>query len=214
MTIKRHLRCQSNCRISGTDKFQIFEFLKLIKLIHLSFWKRKTISHNRYKWLRLRDCIFIFQQKSLFVKKRIEVEKFFALHGVRMALSNRAHYVVSSSAPAAATAIQKMLDANAVLIDFIKCNPMISRKILVEIVGFQTSFNSKNDGCCFFVENSSRSAAAITAYDWLNFATESNNKTSWLDSCSIYIHWIKYQPIGSSQKTRLCQRVLSISFFT
>lgn len=116
--------------------------------------------------------------------KRIGVKELFALRGLRMALSNRAHYAVSCPAPATAPAIQKVLDAGAILIGSTKCSSMISREDPVEAVDFQAPFNPRGDGYQSPVGSSSGSAAAIAAYDWLDFAIGTDSRTPWHDSCT------------------------------
>ncbi len=116
--------------------------------------------------------------------KRIGVKELFALRGLRMALSNRAHYAVSSPAPATAPVIQKVLDAGAVLVGSTKCSSMISREDPVEAVDFQAPFNPRGDGYQSPVGSSSGSGAAIAAYDWLDFTIGSDSKTPWHDSRS------------------------------
>ena len=99
-----------------------------------------------------------------------------------MTLSNRARYAVSCPAPATAPAIQKVLDAGAILVSSTECSSMISWEDPVEAVDFQAPFNTRGDGYQSPVGSSGGSAAAITAYDWLDFAIGTDRKSSWHDS--------------------------------
>ncbi len=114
--------------------------------------------------------------------KRIGVKELFDVCGLRMALSNRAFYAVSSPAQTTAPAIQKLLDAGAVMVGSTKSSSMISREDPVEAVDFQAPFNPRGDGYQSPAGSSSGSAAAIASYDWLDFTIGSDSKTI-LHSC-------------------------------
>ena len=99
-----------------------------------------------------------------------------------MALSNRAFYAVSSPAQTTAPAIQKLLDAGAVMVGSTKSSSMISREDPVEAVDFQAPFNPRGDGYQSPAGSSSGSAAAVASYDWLDFTVGSDSKMI-LHSC-------------------------------
>ena len=108
--------------------------------------------------------------------KRIGVKKLFDVAGLRMALSNRAFYAMSTPAQTTAPAIQKLPDAGALMVGTTKCSSMISREDPVEVVDFQAPFNPRGDGYQSPVGSSSRSAAAIASYEWLDFTIGSDSK--------------------------------------
>ena len=122
-------------------------------------------------------------KNSPLLGKRIGVKELFDISGLRMALSNRAFYAVSAPAPTTAPAIQKLLDAGALLVRSTKCSSMISREDPVEAVDFQAPFNPRGDGYQSPVGSSSGSAAAIVSYEWLDFTIGSDSKEILL-SCS------------------------------
>ena len=108
--------------------------------------------------------------------KRIGVKDLFDIAGLRMTLSNRAFYAVSPPAQTTAPAIQKLLDASAMMVGTTKCSSMISREDPTEAVDFQAPYNPRGDGYQSPVGSSSGSAAAIAAYDWLDFTIGSDSK--------------------------------------
>ena len=112
--------------------------------------------------------------------KRIGVKELFGIFGLRMALSNRAFYAMSTPAQTTAPAIQKLLDAGAVLVGTTKCSSMISREDPIEAVDFQAPFNPRGDGYQSPVGSSSGSAAAIASYEWLDFTIGSDSKVALL----------------------------------
>lgn len=108
--------------------------------------------------------------------KRIAVNELFALHGLRMALSNRAYYAVSCPALATAPAIQRVLEAGAILVGATKCSSMLSWEDPFEAIDFHAPFNPRGDGYQSPVGSSCGGAVAIAAYDWLDFAIGSDSK--------------------------------------
>ena len=112
--------------------------------------------------------------------KRIGVKDLFDIAGLRMALSNRAFYAMSTPAQTTAPAIQKLLDAGAVMVGTTKCSSMISREDPVEAVDFQAPFNPRGDGYQSPVGSSSGNAAAIAWYEWLDFTIGSDSKVNLL----------------------------------
>ncbi|KAF2110372.1 amidase signature domain-containing protein [Lophiotrema nucula] len=120
--------------------------------------------------------------------KRIGVKELFAIRGLRMALSNRAFYAVSTPAEHTAPAIQTLLDAGAVMVGATKCSSMISREDPVEAVDFQAPWNPRGDGYQSPVGSSSGSAAGIASYDWLDFTigsdtTGSSRRPAFVNGC-------------------------------
>ncbi|KAF2247756.1 amidase signature enzyme [Trematosphaeria pertusa] len=107
--------------------------------------------------------------------KRIGVKELFALRGLHMALSNRAFYAVASPAEHTAPAIQKLLDAGAILVGSTKCSSMTSREDPAETVDFMAPWNPRGDGYQSPVGSSSGSAAGVASYDWLDFTIGSDN---------------------------------------
>jgi Asp-tRNA(Asn)/Glu-tRNA(Gln) amidotransferase A subunit family amidase len=110
--------------------------------------------------------------------KRVGVKELFSLAGLRMALSNRAFYAVSTPAEKTAPAIQTLLDAGAIMVGSTKCSSMISREDPVEAVDFQAPWNPRGDGYQSPVGSSSGSAAATASYDWLDFTIGSDSMIS------------------------------------
>ncbi|KAF2654218.1 amidase signature enzyme, partial [Lophiostoma macrostomum CBS 122681] len=111
--------------------------------------------------------------------KRMGVKELYAFRGLRMALSNRAYYAVSTPAERTAPAIQKLLQAGAIMVRTTKCSSMISREDPIEAVDFPAPWNPRGDGYQTPVGSSSGSAAGIASYDWLDFTigTDTNGNS-------------------------------------
>ncbi|KAK0511023.1 hypothetical protein JMJ35_006575 [Cladonia borealis] len=119
---------------------------------------------------------------------RIGVKDLFDIAYLRMTLSNRAFYAASTPAPTTAPAIQKLLDAGAVMVGTTKCSSMISREDPTEAVDYQAPYNPRGDGYQSPVGSSSGSAAAIASYDWLDFTigsdtTGSSRRPAFVNGC-------------------------------
>ena len=112
--------------------------------------------------------------------KRIGVKELFDIFGLRMAPSNRAFYAMSTPAQTTAPAIQKLIDAGAVMVGTTKCSSIISREDPIEAVDFQAPFNTRGDGYQSPAGSSSGSAAAIASYEWLDFTSGSDRKVALL----------------------------------
>lgn len=106
------------------------------------------------------------------------VKDLFAINGLRMTLSNRAFYAVSTPVENTAPAIQSFIEAGAIMVGTTKCSSMISREDPVEAVDFAAPWNSRGDGYQSPVGSSSGSAAAIASYDWLDFTIGSDSMIS------------------------------------
>ncbi|KAF2012805.1 amidase signature enzyme [Aaosphaeria arxii CBS 175.79] len=120
--------------------------------------------------------------------KRMAVKELFAISGLRMALSNRAFYAVSTPAENTAAAIQSLLDAGATMVGSTKCSSMISREDPIEAVDFQAPWNPRGDGYQSPVGSSNGSATATAAYDWLDFTigsdtTGSSRRPAFVNGC-------------------------------
>ncbi|CAI6341125.1 unnamed protein product [Periconia digitata] len=120
--------------------------------------------------------------------KCIAVKELFSLHGLRVALSNRAFLAVQSPAKETAPAIQKLLETGVVLLGSTKCSSMISREDPIEAVDFQAPWNPRGDGYQSPVGSSSGSAASIASYDWLDITigsdtTGSSRRPAFVNGC-------------------------------
>ena len=104
------------------------------------------------------------------------VKELYFLRGLRMTLSNRAYYAVSTPAEHTAPAIQKLIDAGAIMVGSTKCSSMISREDPIEATDFQAPWNPRGDGYQSPVGSSSGSAAGIASYDWLDFTIGSDSE--------------------------------------
>ena len=103
-----------------------------------------TVPHSLSVAVPSRICSLPSKDSPL-LGKRIGVKGLFDIAGLRMTLSNRAFYTVSTPAQTTAPTIQKLLDAGAVIVGTTKCSSMISREDPTEAVDFQAPFNPRGE---------------------------------------------------------------------
>lgn len=110
--------------------------------------------------------------------KRIAVKDIYQLDGLRTSLCNKAYYDLSLPASSTAPTIQRLIDAGAQIVGKTKLSSLISREEPTEAVDYQTPFNPRGEGYQSPAGSSSGSAAAIAAYEWLDFAIGSDTTGS------------------------------------
>ena len=101
---------------------------------------------------------------TLLTGKRIAVKEVFDMAGLRTSLSNRGYYAVSEPSNTTAPALDRLLQAGAVIVGVTKTSTLISREDPVESADFQAPFNPRGEGFQSPVGSSSGSAAAIASY--------------------------------------------------
>lgn len=119
--------------------------------------------------------------------KRIAVKDIYQLDGLKTSLCNKAYYDLSPTASSTAPTIQRLIDAGAQIVGKTKLSSLISREEPAEAVDYQTPFNPRGEGYQSPAGSSSGSAAAIAAYDWLDFAIGSDSKFSWFIFTNPYL---------------------------
>ncbi|KAJ5355858.1 hypothetical protein N7517_010467 [Penicillium concentricum] len=104
---------------------------------------------------------------------RLGVKDIFDVAGIKSSGGNRAYYKLSPPANETAPAIQKLIDAGAVLIGKMKtsqfANGEVSQKIIL-LVDYHAPFNPRGDGYQDPGSSSSGPAAGVASYDWLDLA--------------------------------------------
>ncbi|KAI9733664.1 MAG: hypothetical protein M1834_003266 [Cirrosporium novae-zelandiae] len=101
---------------------------------------------------------------------RIAVKDLYRLKGLKTSLCNRAYYDLSPPSESTASIVQMLTDAGAQVLGVTKLSSLISREEPTEAVDYQAPFNPRGDGYQSPAGSSSGSAAAVAAYDWLDFA--------------------------------------------
>ncbi|KAF2160587.1 hypothetical protein M409DRAFT_70333 [Zasmidium cellare ATCC 36951] len=110
------------------------------------------------------------QSSKPFAGKRVLVKDVFDIHGIRTTLCDRAYYDMSSPAPETAPAIQMLIDQGAELVGTTKLSSMISWEEPSECMDYSAPFNPRGDNYQSPAGSSSGSAAAVAAYEWLDYA--------------------------------------------
>ncbi|KAL8683875.1 MAG: hypothetical protein Q9186_000218 [Xanthomendoza sp. 1 TL-2023] len=78
--------------------------------------------------------------------------------------------------PDAESAIQRLIDAGVEVLGKSKLTSFAAREEPTESVDYQAPFNPRGDGYQSPAGSSSRSAAAVSSYDWLDFAIGSDSR--------------------------------------
>lgn len=102
--------------------------------------------------------------------KRVLVKDCFEIKGLQTTVGSRAYFELASRAEITAAAIQVLIDRGAALVGQAKLSALISREEPSECVDYDAAFNPRGDGIQSPAGSSSGSAAAIAAYDWLDYA--------------------------------------------
>lgn len=101
---------------------------------------------------------------------RFAVKDAYRLRGLKTSLCNKAYLNISSSSDITATIVQNMVAAGAHVVAMTKLSSMIGKEEPTEAIDYHAPFNPRGDGYQSPAGSSSGSAAAVAAYDWLDFA--------------------------------------------
>lgn len=91
-------------------------------------------------------------------------------------MNNRSWQQLYPPAAQHADCVKRLIDAGAIIVGKLKLQAMIMREEPVEAVEFMSPFNPRCDGYQVPSGSSNGSAAAIGAYDWLDFTLGSDSK--------------------------------------
>lgn len=100
---------------------------------------------------------------------RFAVKDAFRVQGLKTSLCKKAYLNISSTSDETASVIQSTLDAGARLVGLTKLSSMIGKEEPTEATDYHAPFNPQGDGYQSPAGSSSGSAAALAAYDWLDF---------------------------------------------
>ncbi|KAJ9612323.1 hypothetical protein H2200_003920 [Cladophialophora chaetospira] len=109
---------------------------------------------------------------------RFAVKDMFDTNGLTTTLCNRAVYEINKPSSSTAACVQKLVDAGAHVLGTNKVSSMISREEPTEAVDYHAPFNPRADGYQSPAGSSSGSAAAVAAYEWLDFAVAEDTSGS------------------------------------
>lgn len=108
--------------------------------------------------------------------KRVIVKDIFKMPGLRVSGCNRAYYSLQEAPSPLETApiVQSLIDSGCHIVGTAKLSSMISREEPGESLDFQVPFNPRGDGYQSPAGSSSGTAAAIAAYEWLDYGIGSD----------------------------------------
>ena len=113
-----------------------------------------------------------------FVGQRIVVKDIFDIRGLQTSACNRAFLRWNRPADQTAPIIQRLIDGGAEIVGKAKLSSMISREEPSENLEYHPPHNPRGDGEQSPAGSSSGSAAAVAAYDWLDFGIGSDCMTA------------------------------------
>lgn len=101
----------------------------------------------------------------------------FDIGGLRTSVGNRNFFGLYPPRTKIASAIQRLMDAGAEVLGKSKLSSFAAREEPTESVDYQAPFNPRGDGYQSPAGSSSGSAAAVSSYDWLDFAIGSDSES-------------------------------------
>jgi len=109
---------------------------------------------------------------------RFVVKNMFDVQGLTITLCNKAFYEVKQPSTFTASCVQRLVHAGADLLATTKVSSTISREEPTEAIDYQSPFNPRGDGYQSPDGSSSGGAAAVAAYEWLDFAVSEDTSGS------------------------------------
>lgn len=101
--------------------------------------------------------------------QRILIKDIFDIAGLRKTACNKAYLDLSTPAEGTAPMIQRLIDHGAAIVGKARLSSMVSREEPSESFDYDVPFNPRGDGYQSPAGSSSGSAAAVAAYDWLDY---------------------------------------------
>lgn len=113
---------------------------------------------------------------------RIAVKDIYHLNGVRTAASSRAFRDLYLPQESSSNVIQNLIDHGAIIVGKTKTTTFADRELATQDwIDTHSPFNPRGDGYIWGGGSSTGSAAAIAAYDWLDFAIGSDSEKFLVD---------------------------------
>ena len=108
---------------------------------------------------------------------RIAIKDIYDLNGIRTAVSNRAFRDLYPARTRTATVIQRLIDHGAIIVGKTKTTTFADRELATQDwIDTHSPFNPRGDGYIWGGGSSTGSAAAMAAYEWLDFAIASDSE--------------------------------------
>ena len=108
---------------------------------------------------------------------RIVVKEMFDIEGLKTSVGNRNFFETYPPCTETASAVQRLIDVGAEVLGKSKLSSFAAREEPTESVDFQAPLNPRGDGYQSPAGSSSGSAAAVSSYDWLDFAIGSDSES-------------------------------------
>lgn len=118
---------------------------------------------------RALPSVFSWRAKSSINGQRIVIKDIYDMTGLRKTACNKAYFDLSIPAQTTAPMIQRLIDRGAIVVGKAKLSSMVSREEPSESFDYEVPFNPRGDGYQSPAGSSSGSAAAVAAYDWLDY---------------------------------------------
>ena len=103
-----------------------------------------------------------------FAEWRVAVKDAFDIRGLKTSMCNKAYLELYAPASATASSIIHIIEGGSSILGKTKLSSFLSREEATESVDFQAEWNPRADGYQTTGGNSSGSAAAVAAYDWID----------------------------------------------
>jgi hypothetical protein len=105
---------------------------------------------------------------------RIGVKDIFDLKGVKTGAGSRAYYDIYPKANTTAPAVQRLIDAGAVIVGKMKSTQFVMPEFAPLAIDYQAPFNPRGDGYQDPGSSSSGPGSGVASYDWLDLGLGSD----------------------------------------
>lgn len=105
---------------------------------------------------------------------RLGVKDLYNLQGLKTGAGSRAYYDLYPEANATAPAVQRLIDAGAMVVGKMKTTQFAAPEFVSLAIDYQAPFNARGDGYQEPGSSSSGPGAAVGAYSWLDIALGSD----------------------------------------
>jgi Asp-tRNA(Asn)/Glu-tRNA(Gln) amidotransferase A subunit family amidase len=108
---------------------------------------------------------------------RVAIKDNFHISGTKTSLGNRAYYETYSVRNDTADVVLGLLDAGIHIVGKVHLSSFAMMEHPMQSVDYQAPFNPRGDGYLIAGGSSGASAAAVAAYDWLDFSICSDSRS-------------------------------------
>lgn len=105
---------------------------------------------------------------------RVGIKDIYNIRGIKTGAGSRAYYDVSDEANATAPAVQRLIDAGAIVVGKMKTSQFAAPEFARVAIDYQAPFNARGDGYQDPGSSSSGPGAGMGSYDWLDLALGSD----------------------------------------